>query len=454
MIRTLLDKGDFLAATGLLVQWLSESEQMPLEEGEYSFHQLVLHSLKLLLPTAAQPADTSWPLVGQFFDYLEANAGDYWDVPRLAFVVHKNGNHAEDDDEEENLFKAAYEDVTYLDTTNDGTEGSLLGSGDPASDYELDLEAARLRSRLGFLRTVARLRTMWPRVASATTIANPLAENLAAQYEHATHCEEGLARLLTTLHQYRIAEPAGTHTALVEYDRRRRVKDSLLAEIAMTVIEAASAARWIRAAAAVDAGASAMTSSQLPRFETLATPLLQSLLTGDADGACAAFPALRTEFEQQPILYVPLSRGGDPAQFVQTQSLRQLLDRLAVGAATRWVCWPRPANFSPWRSPWNVTGPKGNEAITEFDRLFETGYRALVTAWSRRRHRGGIDRRTPTPSWSKRLQSSPNPCCDCGSNIADPCDCQRSKSWLSPIVQRVGRLSSNDMATICLRKSS
>ena len=50
VIRTLLDKGDFLAATGLLVQWLSESEEMPLEEREYSFHQLVLHSLKLLLP--------------------------------------------------------------------------------------------------------------------------------------------------------------------------------------------------------------------------------------------------------------------------------------------------------------------------------------------------------------------------------------------------------------------
>ena len=81
--------------------------------------------------------------MGRLFDYLEANAGDYWDVPHLAFVVSKNGNHTEHDDEdEENLFQAAYEDVTYLDTTDDGTESSLFGSGDPASDYELDLEAA------------------------------------------------------------------------------------------------------------------------------------------------------------------------------------------------------------------------------------------------------------------------------------------------------------------------
>ena len=109
---------------------------------------------------------------------------------------------------------------------------------------------------------------------------HPLAENLATQYEHATHCEEGLARLLTTLHQYRIAEPTGTHTSLVEYDRRRRVKDSLLAEIAITAIEATAAARWIRAAAAVHTEASTTASSELPQFEALATPLLRSLLRG------------------------------------------------------------------------------------------------------------------------------------------------------------------------------
>jgi hypothetical protein len=377
VIRTLLDKGDFLAATGLLVQWLSESEQMPLEEGEYSFHQLVLHSVKLLLPADAQVAESTWPLVSRFFDYLEANAGDYWEVPQLAFVVNKNGR-AEDDDDEENLFQAAYEDVTYLDTTDDGTEGSLLGSGDPASDYELDLEAARLRSRLGFLRTVARLRTMCA-VASATTTENPLAENLAAQYEHAAQCEEGLGRLLTTLHQYRIAEPAGTHTALVEYDRRRRVKDSLLAEIAATAIEAAAAARWIRAAAPTENETADGALAQLPRFESVATPLLRSLLVGDADGARAAFPALRTEFEQLPILYVPLSRGGDPAQFVQTQSLRQLLiDLLSI--LPRLGLLAETSQLLAVAIAMERHRPKGERAITEFDRLFETGYRALVTA--------------------------------------------------------------------------
>ncbi len=379
VIRTLLDKRDFLAATGLLVQWLSESEGMPLEEGEYSFHQLALCGLTLLLPASAPVPESSWPLVGRFFDYLEANAGDYWDVPRLAFVSDKNGAHAEEDEEdEENLFQAAYEDVTYLDTTNDGTEGSLLGSGDAASDYELDLEATRLRSRIGFLRTVARLRTMCA-VASATANAHPLAENLAAQYEHATRCEEILVRLLTTLHQYRIAEPAGTHTSLVEYDRRRRVKDSLLAEIAVAAVEAAAAARWMRAAAPVETEGSPAPSVQLPRFETLATPLLRALLSGDADAARAAFPALRTEFEQQPILYVPLSRGGDPKQFVRTQSLRQLLVELLtvmprVGLLAE-TCQLLTVAIAMERHR-----PKGDRAITEFDRLFETGYRALITA--------------------------------------------------------------------------
>ncbi|HVU87040.1 MAG TPA: hypothetical protein VHD36_06950 [Pirellulales bacterium] len=378
VIRTLLDKRDFLAATGLLVQWLSESEGMPLEEGEYSLRQLTLRGLKLLLPTDASVPEPSWPLVGRLFDYVEANAGDYWDVPQLAFVVNKNGGHGDNDDDDANLFQAAYEDVTYLDTTDDGTDSSLFGGSEPASDYELDLEAARLRSRLGFLRTLAQLRTMCA-VASATTTTNPLAENLAAQYEHAARCEEGLAQLLTALHQYRIAEPAGTHTSLVEYDRRRRVKESLLAEVAATAVEAAAAARWIRAAASTDGEGAAANATPLPRFETLATPLLRALLEGNADAARASFPALRAEFEQQPILYVPLSRGGDPEQFVRTQSLRQLLvDLLTI--------LPRAGLLAETCQLITVAiamerhRPKGDRAITEFDRLFETGYRALVTA--------------------------------------------------------------------------
>ncbi len=379
VIQTLLDKRDFVAATGLLVQWLSESEEMPLAEGEYSFHQLALEWLKLLLPVDGGEASAPWPLVGKFFDYLEANAGDYWDVPRLAFVTEKNNQRADDEDEE-NLFGAAYEDVTYLDTTDDGTESSIFGGGEPASDYELDLEADRLRSRLAFLRTLARLRSIAAiACATSTAASSPAAENLVGQLEHATACEQKLSQLVTTVHQFRISEPAGTHTSLVEYDRRRRVKESLLAEIAATAVEASAAVRWIMAATKTNDLSAEGYAASLPRWELLAIPLLRDMLAGSADAVRVAFPALRAELEQQPILFVPLSRGGDPGQFVRTQSLKQLiadlltvLPRLGLIAET---CQLITVAIAMERHR-----PKGDKAITEFDRLFETGYRALVTS--------------------------------------------------------------------------
>ena len=164
----MLEKRDFVAAMGLLVQWLSESEQTLLSDGEASFHRLSQQWLMSLLPQSDADfgnveADTErWTLAAKFFDYLEANAGDYWEAPHLAFAAEQGHAPAADDDEDEdddqNRFDAAYEGVTYLDTTDDGVEGATLSGGHETSDYELELESSRLRSRLAFLRTLARLR--------------------------------------------------------------------------------------------------------------------------------------------------------------------------------------------------------------------------------------------------------------------------------------------------------
>ena len=174
MIQTLLDKRDFVAAMGLLVQWLSESENLPLAEQDDSFYRLAEQWLTTLLASdgsqgghatepsagttvasasAGKPAISPEPLAAKFFDYLEANAGDYWEVPRPAWVTADDGRQrnsddggaggSETDDEmaEKSPYEAAYEGVTYLDTTDDGIEGATLESGEPASDYELEFES-------------------------------------------------------------------------------------------------------------------------------------------------------------------------------------------------------------------------------------------------------------------------------------------------------------------------
>mgnify|MGYP000237627102 CR=1 FL=1 len=68
----------------------------------------------------------------------------------------RGGQH-EGEDEDDSLFSAAYENVVFHDSTDDGIDSELLGEGPGDTDYELELEARRLSDRLAFLASLARL---------------------------------------------------------------------------------------------------------------------------------------------------------------------------------------------------------------------------------------------------------------------------------------------------------
>ncbi len=197
LAESLLDLDDLVAAMGLLTYWLSRAEEVPLAEGNHSFHLLALRWMEELWspgepsvsaatpatsahagradpPRAIDPADR-WPLTRKFLDYLEANADEYWQVPELELARQAAAEEADDEDNEDEdeesaeedrggLFSAAYEEVTYRDTTDDGFEGEILESGQPITDFELAAEAERIGERLAFLGTLARL---WKRAAAA-----------------------------------------------------------------------------------------------------------------------------------------------------------------------------------------------------------------------------------------------------------------------------------------------
>ena len=111
----------------LLTNWLGQAEQVPLEDGVYSFPSLALRWM-LAVTQPGEQADSLTPesrqaLVQKFFDYLEANAEEFWQVPALELAdAVVNG-----EEEVEDLYSAAYDDVTYQDSTNDD-EGRYRGS--------------------------------------------------------------------------------------------------------------------------------------------------------------------------------------------------------------------------------------------------------------------------------------------------------------------------------------
>src|SRR5262249_31440375 len=104
-------------------------------------------------------------LVQKFFDYLEANAEDLWHVPSLEVPAE------EPNEESEELFSAAYEDVTYKDSTDDDEESSVAG-GTVREVLDLEQEGPRLERSLRFQSTLARLWGVAARAVASETWSN------------------------------------------------------------------------------------------------------------------------------------------------------------------------------------------------------------------------------------------------------------------------------------------
>ena len=168
VVDALLEQRSPVAAMALLVQWLSQADQIPLAEEDYSFHNLALDWMQDLWDDfddgeadGRQTPQQRWALARKFLDYLEANAEEYWEVPALrAGARWKRPASEEEDDEVDDLYGAAYEGVTFRGSTEDDIEGEMLEGGDTGgepTDFELVEEAERIVGRLTFLATLAQL---------------------------------------------------------------------------------------------------------------------------------------------------------------------------------------------------------------------------------------------------------------------------------------------------------
>ncbi|MFH1268261.1 MAG: hypothetical protein ABIK89_21280 [Planctomycetota bacterium] len=388
LAETLIDRRDLVASMALLMLWLSRADAVSLAEGEHSFYALAMYWMEQLWgldepdtppqgSAAAQAVgpEGPWPLIKKFFDYLEANADDYWQVPRLELVGDAAQNGAEDDEEhnaEEGLFGAAYESVTYRDTTDDGFEGEMLEGG-PVTDFELSAEADRISRRLALLATVARL---WKTAAAASAAPGVAGEDrdavLGGWLRQALVNHRELLGLLSAVHRYRLPAPSSALDAMVEYDRRRGIKDSLLERIIAASVETADAGRFILAT--IDHEGTSETPND---WELPARRVLRAMFRGDVDTAREVWPELLETLKRQPLLYVPTARGGNPQRIVASRSVQQTLWRLLT-YAPRLGLLGETYDLIETVQEMERNHPAGPGAITEFDRLFEIGCRGIV----------------------------------------------------------------------------
>lgn len=376
VVQALLDRRDFVAAMALLMHWLSCHEQVELDDGRFSLFDLAIRWLSELHAGDEQPAadaPSRWELSGKFFDYLEANAEEYWEVPRFQWSAARSvgdGDARDPDEEPDSPFGAAYEGVVYRDTTGDGHEGSTLEGGADQTRFELEAELHRLGKRLAFHHTLG---ILWKLAAAAGRHVEPHCrdEHLRGWCRRALDNQQRLLDLLGAVHRHPLPTPSGTADSLVEYDRRRQIKETLLAEIARAYNETADAARLMLAA--MDDPPEADTAP----WERHAVCALRAMFRGEADALRRQFPELRAALDSQPILYVPLAKGGQPQALVAAQSLQRVLRRLLEGMP-RLGLLAETCRLLVTAQSMERHRPAADGAVTEFDRLFESGYTALV----------------------------------------------------------------------------
>jgi hypothetical protein len=413
VVEALLERGDRVASMALMLQWVSQVEYTPLEDGDASFHPLALRWLQTVEAYENASGSDQWPLVSKFIQHLEASADVYWQVPEFELAgdaadddedddsldeeldeideeLGDDGDavlSGEDDDEEdaepweenepEELYGAAYEDMVYRDSTDDGFEGDIIDEYTDGTEFELEEEAQRLGQRLEFLSTIARL---WRQVAIAwkadahDTERRELLENWCQQ---AMSRRDKLLELAEAVHRYAIPQPGSSHDSMVEFDRQRMIKDSLLEHIITTCVETANAGRLVLATSTCTNGP--QEGGQCDVDDGATVGVLRGVLAGDAAAVAQHWPQFIKWLSAQELLYVPLGKGGRPRRIVRARTLGQLLDDL-LSWLPRLGLVRETCQLLDVAQSMEADHPVGPGAVTEYDRLFTGGYQAIVRA--------------------------------------------------------------------------
>lgn len=419
VLEALLRKRDIVAAMGLFIQWLSQADQVGLESGAYSFHQQILYWLQLVLTRGAETDPTgtpgeqaqaaltrfqeNWGTILRLFDYMEANAGDYWPVPQLDSLMPRMTSTGEDaelreeDEDHDDLFDAAYEDVVFRDSTNDGVEGQIMdGQSRSSFDTDLDLLTQQIDSRLKFQVTLARLwevtsasyaslKIQATRAAQNTTsgeqevtavtepILDPQQVEVVRRWsQRTTEIQHDLIRLLRTIAQIDLPKPSGDHDSLVEYDRQLQLRFNLMNAVIYTHV-AVHEASWHLTSCLPEEEPT----GQLPEWEQQTLQIYRNILRGDVAAVRRDLPALLQNLSHIPLLYVPLDQGGDPEKILSTRTLqsvvRSLLDLLPRLGMFRegWLLLKTAQKMERF-------SPPAGTVITEFDRLYHSAFNSAL----------------------------------------------------------------------------
>lgn len=459
VIDALIQREDYATAMALLVHWLSQADQIGLQQGDSSFHNLafrwIVEQKKLLLDQVATSAEPNkpdvvdgaggesddtcddatsakaggdekpnidseapeviWKRIRKFYDFVEANAESYWEVPN--FDINRSvskGNTAEafmeevdqfdlpgddDVDEDQSLFSAAYDNMVFSDSADDGNEGEVFEGGFQ-SDEALEAEVERILNRLEFLGTIA---SYW-RIAATIPlpvdrqngVPKPSVE-VEARLRHRLETVSGwlnqaqrnyakLTDLCDSINNYNITLSGTDQDSMMQYDQSMVFKESLVNQAILTCVECENAinalqgvSRAITILLAPDENSLKQLNLNEPGSNDALAETYAGILLRDTDRILTAFDELVEYFSERSTLYVPLSKNGSPREIVEARATQTAMLDLLRSLPDLGLIVP---TYELTRTALDMerNQPSLPGAVTEYDEIFEIAFTSMVQA--------------------------------------------------------------------------
>ena len=392
--EALLREGDLDGAMGLLVHWASLLEGVEVERLGAVW---LSSAAKWLALAVVDRTPAGRNRVRRFLELVEANtSGASECIERFAQRPDSSarrrstgdddvaGEDADDDSPgSEESVAAAYESMVWHDSTDDGIDDGMLdveGAGGAAVGGVGEVEhAAEFLGSLFRLLRQAVTTLSAADVADGSTPTDAEIDSVKGWRHHLRRLRRTMVRAAGVIAGADPVPPTGMPPS--EYDRLRWQRDAAAERLVDAAVQATETL-WMLSArlhvgrpprkppAARKAAGKAASRGAVGR-------LLAGLQSGDADGARQWLEVVRGRLVGQPVLYVPLSRGGRPDRIVRARARERLLERLA-GCLPRVGLVAETSAIVHLAKALESRRPQGAASVSEFDRVFEAATSALV----------------------------------------------------------------------------
>ncbi len=165
------------------------------------------------------------------------------------------------------------------------------------------------------------------------------------------------------------------------YDRRRVLRDSLMERIIGTAVEMSDSRRLISGVllALADGDSDPVADEEMTEDDAQAVRMFGALIASDHEKVRELFTPFLEVLSDKNLLYIPLSRGGDPVK-IYVARLRQRVLRHLIHWLPRRGLIAEACRLIETAREMEQHNPIGIGAVTEFDGLFRAGFRSLVAS--------------------------------------------------------------------------